>query len=153
MDEVVATIMQYGIDTLTTTPALQEVAQLFGSDLLVGLDGRLEQRLAMEGEPREYLVIDRFAGSQPAATFVSPAPAEGGVAASQQDTYWKLIELDGKSIRMASTQERDVRLTLSSVDARVIAICVCNRLAGAYVHDGSGLHFTQMACAASLMEL
>lgn len=43
-----------------------------GVPLLVSFDGRLERRLAMEGEPREHLVIERFAGSQPGATCDSP---------------------------------------------------------------------------------
>ena len=129
-----------------------------GAPLLVVLDGRLEWRPAMEGEPREHLVIERLAGSQPGATCDSPAPGKGRVATSLQDTYWKLLELDGKSIGMTSTQEREARLTLSSVDARVTAFAGCNRLSGAYVQDGSGLRFTQMAgtrmaCAAPLMEL
>ena len=57
-----------------------------GAPLLVNLDGRLEWRPAMEGEPREHLVIERFAGSQPGATCDSPAPGKGGVAADLQDT-------------------------------------------------------------------
>lgn len=57
-----------------------------GAPLLVNLDGRLEWRPAMEGEPREHLVIERFAGSQPGATCDSPAPGKGDVAAALQDT-------------------------------------------------------------------
>jgi len=123
--------------------------------LLVNFDGRLEVLPAMGGLPIEQIVVDRFDGSQPGATCSSLQP---GKATSLTDTYWKLIELDGNKVEIASTQQREVRITLASEGARVNGFSGCNRFMGGYDQDGNSLKFTQMAgtmmaCEAPLMEL
>lgn len=133
-----------------------------GAPLLVKLDGRLALSQALEGASREQLVVERFVGSQPGAACGSAASGnEGGkdsVTADLKNTYWKLIELDGKKIMMPATQEREVRITLSSLGARMTAFAGCNQLTGSYVQQGKALRFSQMAgtlmaCASPLMEI
>jgi uncharacterized lipoprotein YbaY/heat shock protein HslJ len=85
-------------------------------------------------------------------------PDKDGATAELKNTYWKLIELDGKQVTMAPTQAREVRITLASEDSRLTAFGGCNQLAGSYVLDGSKLKFTQMistlmACEPPFMEI
>jgi uncharacterized lipoprotein YbaY/heat shock protein HslJ len=129
-----------------------------GAPLLVSFDGRIEVRPAMEGPPREQMVVDRFSSSQPGATCGSAASGKGNVMAELKDTYWKLIELDGAAVVMAPAQKREVRITLASEGARLFGFSGCNQLVGAYVQESNALRFTQMAstkmaCVPPFMEL
>lgn len=129
-----------------------------GAPLLVSFDGRLEVLPSMEGLPREQMVIEKFGSSQLGATCALAASGKDKVMAELKDTYWKLIELDGTKVTMVPTQTREVRITLASEGSRLIAFGGCNQLAGAYILDGSKLHFTQMAgtlmaCVSPFMEL
>ncbi len=129
-----------------------------GAPLRVIVDGRLDVRPGMEGTAREHLVIDRFVGAEPGTTCNTPPAAPGSVTASLEDTYWKLIELDGHAIAMAPTQQREVRLTLTSRGSRAFGFSGCNQFTGTYEHDGERLRFKQfagtlMACIPPFMVL
>jgi len=129
-----------------------------GAPILVSFDGRLEVRPAMEGPPREQMVVDRFGSSQPGAICSSTMSGKGDVMAELKDTYWKLIEIDGVTIVMAPAQQREVRITLASEGSRLFGFSGCNQLVGAYAQENDSLRFTQMAstkmaCAAPFMEL
>ena len=129
-----------------------------GAPLLVSFEGRLEVRPAMEGPPREQMVVDRFGSSQPGAACGSAVSEKGSVIAKLKDTYWKLIELDGAKVVMAPAQQREVRITLASEGSRLFGFSGCNQLVGAYVQENSALRFTQMAstkmaCVPPFMEL
>jgi heat shock protein HslJ len=116
-----------------------------GAPLLVSFDGRIEVLPAMEGPPREQMVVDRFGSSQPGAACGSEASDKGNVMVELKDTYWKLVELDGARIVTASPQKREVRITLASEGSRVIGFSGCNQFTGGYTQDGNTLRFTQMA--------
>ena len=129
-----------------------------GAPLLVSFEGHLEVRQAMEGPPREQIVVDRFGGSQSRAACGSAASGKGDVMAELKDTYWKLVDLDGETVVMAPAQQREVHITLAGEGSRLIGFSGCNQLVGAYVPDGNALRFTQMAgtrmaCMAPLMDL
>ena len=129
-----------------------------GAPLLVSFDGRIEVRPAMEGPPREQMVVDRFGSSQPGAACGSEASDKGNVMVELKDTYWKLIELDGATVVMAPAQQREVRITLAGEGSRLFGFSGCNQLVGAYVQESSALRFTQMAstkmaCVPPFMEL
>jgi uncharacterized lipoprotein YbaY/heat shock protein HslJ/uncharacterized lipoprotein NlpE involved in copper resistance len=129
-----------------------------GAPLLMTFEGRIEVRPAMEGPPREQMVVDRFGGSQPGVTCVSAASEKGTVMAKLKDTYWKLIELDGAKVVMVPGQPREVRITLASEGSRLFGFSGCNQMVGAYLLEGRALQFTQMAstkmaCMAPFMEL
>ena len=129
-----------------------------GAPLLVIFKGRIEVRPAMEGPPREQMVVDRFGSSQPGAICSSATSSKGHGMAELKDTYWKLIELNGAKVVMAPEQKREVRITLAGEGARLFGFSGCNQLVGAYVQEKSAVRFmlmasTKMACAAPAMDL
>lgn len=120
-----------------------------GAAVGVVFDGRLEVRPAMEGAPREHIVIDRLVGADSSACASAP---------TLQGTDWKLVELDGQPTAAAPTPQREVRLTLAADGRRASGFSGCNRFAGSYEQDGAALRFaqlagTRMACVAPAMEL
>jgi uncharacterized lipoprotein YbaY/uncharacterized lipoprotein NlpE involved in copper resistance/heat shock protein HslJ len=145
-------------DYLAMERNYQQSASAPGAPLLVSFDGRIEVRPAMEGPPREQIVVDRFGSSQPGESCGSAVSEKGSVMAKLTDTYWKLIELDGATIVMAQAQQREVRITLAGEGARLFGFSGCNQLVGTYVQENSALRFTQMAstkmaCMVPFMEL
>lgn len=86
--------------------------------------------------------------SDAAATNASPQAA----SAALQDTYWKLVELNGQPAAMQPGQEREVRITLSSEGTRLSGFSGCNALSGAYALDGQALKFSQMASTMRMCE-
>jgi uncharacterized lipoprotein YbaY/heat shock protein HslJ/uncharacterized lipoprotein NlpE involved in copper resistance len=129
-----------------------------GAPLLVSFDGRLEMGNALEGPPREQMVVNRFGSSQAGATCKSEASGRGNVMAELRDTYWKLIELDGAAVVMAPAQRREVHITFAGEGSRLFGFSGCNQLVGAYVQEGNALRFTpmastKMACVPPFMEL
>jgi uncharacterized lipoprotein YbaY/heat shock protein HslJ len=80
------------------------------------------------------------------------------VPAELKDTYWKLVELDGRKVGMVPEQRREVRITLVSEGSRLSAFGGCNQLGGGYLLEGNALRFTQMAgtmmaCEPPVMDL
>ncbi len=139
-------------DYLAAERRYVQVRTAVGAPLLVTFDGHLDLRPAMEGSPREHIVIDRFAGVEPGAGCDAPA------AALLEDTDWTLVELDGKAIVTAPPPPREVRMRLSSDGSRVAGSSGCNQFMGGYERDGAALRFkqlagTMMACVTPLMEL
>jgi heat shock protein HslJ len=129
-----------------------------GAPLVVAFDGRLDMRPAMEGPPREHIVVDRFGGAEPGASCNTPLVAQGTAPAPLKDTDWKLVELDGKAVVKLPTQQREVRLTLAGSGTRAFGFSGCNQFTGGYEHDGANLRFkqmaaTMMACSSPFMEL
>ena len=126
--------------------------------LTVSFEGRLEVRRSMEGSLREHIVVDRFGSVELGVSCASTESGKDKVTANLQDTYWKLVELDGAKVVMAPQQRREVRITLASDGSRLIGFSGCNQLVGAYMYEGGTLRFTQMAgtrtaCVSPFMEL
>ncbi len=129
-----------------------------GAALLVSFDGHLEVVAAMEGPPREHMVIDRLESAHPGGTCATPLQPTTAAAASLTDTYWKLTEFDNKVMTIAPGQQREVRLTLASGGNRAFGFSGCNQFSGSYELEGASLRFSQlagtmMACTPPLMEL
>ena len=129
-----------------------------GSPLLMTAEGRLEQRPGMEGSTVEQLVIGKFSGSQPKASCGSVSSGKGMATANLKDTYWKLVDLDGKKIPIAPSHKRQVRITLASEGSRVIGFSGCNQFTGTFKQTDNALKFSQMAgtmmaCVSPYMEL
>jgi heat shock protein HslJ/uncharacterized lipoprotein NlpE involved in copper resistance len=125
--------------------------------MLVHFDGRLAVLPAMEGAPREQMIIERFDSAE-AATGCQTNTLEAKPAASLKNTYWKLTGLGDMIINMTETQKREVRITLANEGGRVMGFGGCNQIAGSYEQEGATLRFkqmagTRMACPAPLMEL
>lgn len=69
--------------------------------------------------------------------------ATAGDAPPLRETYWKLVELNGRTI---GPQPRDIHIILKQEHNRVIGSGGCNRLDGAYDHrQPDKLRFTQIA--------
>jgi len=70
------------------------------------------------------------------------------------DTYWKLVELNGRPV---PAQDREPHLVLSSRDARAVGYSGCNGFSGAYKLDEATLRIsfadvasTMMACVSGM---
>jgi heat shock protein HslJ/uncharacterized lipoprotein YbaY/uncharacterized lipoprotein NlpE involved in copper resistance len=133
-------------DYLATERNYLKSRNIPGSPLLVTFEGRLEQRPGMEeGISVEQLVIEKFNGPQPKAACASAASGKGTATANLQDTYWNLLELDGKKIPIAPSHKRQIRITLASEGSRVTGFSGCNQFTGTFRQSGNELKFSQMA--------
>lgn len=62
------------------------------------------------------------------------------------EKYWKLKTLEGKDMKMADNQEREIFFTLKSQDNRVTGFAGCNSISGEYtLEKGNRIRFKQMA--------
>ena len=66
-------------------------------------------------------------------------------SAQLQETYWKLVSLQGQPVSMLPGQEREVRITLVSRHHQVQGFTGCNALGGQYTLDGAALQFHRLA--------
>jgi uncharacterized lipoprotein YbaY/heat shock protein HslJ len=119
-----------------------------GKGLTVNLQGRYLERSGIESNTNEImLLVDKF---QQISANQDCTPSEH---AGLFNTYWKLIELDGKRIQQdaASAQQREAHMVLNEQEFRVNGHSGCNRFFGGFDLDGeklvfSGLGSTMMAC-------
>jgi copper homeostasis protein (lipoprotein) len=120
-----------------------------GEALPVTLEGRIAQRMPMEGSgPVPTLVPDRFIG-------VSPGETCGArfTTADLLNTYWKLTRL-GNEAAMRVENEREPHIMLRD-DNRLAGADGCNLMVGTYRLDGNTVAFlqtasTMMACPQGL---
>jgi copper homeostasis protein (lipoprotein) len=111
-----------------------------GAEVLVSVDGRLAQRLPMEGEGTvEMLVVEELEGVWPGET----CGARMSVS-ELENTYWKLTRL-GEQPVLVEPQQREPHLVLRSGEGRVAGSDGCNRFMGSYTIDGPAIDFGQMA--------
>lgn len=145
-------------DYLATERNYLKARNIPSSPLLVTFEGKLEQRAAMEGASNEQMVIEKFNGSQSKATCSSETSGSGMSTANLQDTYWKLVDINGRKIPIAPSHKRQIRITLASEGSRLMGFSGCNQLTGTYVQKDNELRFSQMAgtmmaCVSPYMEL
>lgn len=145
-------------DYLTAERAYLKARNVPGAPLLVDFQGKLEQRPGMEDKVVEMAVIDKFGGTQPKATCATSASGNNQSIAELINTYWKLVELDGKMIPIAPSHKRQIRITLESEGSRIIGFSGCNQFTGTFKQTGNELKFSQMAgtmmaCVDPYMEL
>jgi len=115
-----------------------------GKEVYVKLEGRYLERPSMEGNNNINLIVDIF---KELSVDKSCSPE---VDAELQNTYWKLLELDGQDVR-SPEGAREIHLILASADSRVHGFAGCNNFFGTYQLDGDALTFspigsTMMAC-------
>lgn len=116
-----------------------------GAPLMAALEGRIEERPAMEGPPRRQLLVDRLAGLAPDET-CPPAAAPAALI----NTYWRLVRLGATALPEAAGREPYLVL-LPGEAPRFSATLGCNMMNGSYQLDGATLVFgpaasTMMAC-------
>ena len=108
--------------------------------LVVSLVGRLQPLPIVEGSPpRDQLIVDRVLRVWPDETC-----EKIGVDTSLDNTYWRLVELNGKAVATHEDQ-REVHLTLRVDGYSMGGFAGCNQLTGHYERNGLKLHFTGLA--------
>jgi copper homeostasis protein (lipoprotein) len=133
-------------DNATLERAYLAVREEPGEALLVTVEGRIDQRLPMEGEgTREHLIVERFERIWPGESCEKSA-----VQTPLENTYWKLVELKGARVETHPDQ-REVHILLGADEERVTGFAGCNRIVGGYQTESDGLRFgslgsTMMAC-------
>ena len=109
-----------------------------GEPLLVQVEGRLLERPAMEGNHNVVkLIVDSFTAISPEQSCVPP------VDENLENTYWKLIELDGKMVKPPK-ERKEAHMILKPGESRVNGNAGCNNFFGSYEVDGETLSFGQM---------
>jgi heat shock protein HslJ len=122
-----------------------------GSALLVTVEGRLEPRPKVDARGTETnLIVERFVRTWRRQTCGSINEV------ALEDTYWALLELDGKTITVNPSQ-RVPYLELNSKKASAYGFGGCNRFFGTYeATDGSlrigALGATRMACPEGMQQ-
>ncbi len=117
-----------------------------GDAVLVTVQGRLEQRPPMEGEgTREHLIVERFEQVWP-----TESCEKSTVETPLQNTYWKLVELNGARVETHPDQ-REVHILLRADEQRLTGFAGCNQMMGSYETVGDSVSFglmasTMMAC-------
>ena len=62
------------------------------------------------------------------------------------EKYWKLKILEGKEIKMAKNQEREIYFMLKADATRVTGFSGCNTFTGEYIlNEGNRIHFANIA--------
>lgn len=82
--------------------------------------------------------------------------ADGRQMVALTETYWKLIELNGKAVKMPEGTA-EAHIVLHTEGKKIAAFGGCNRMFGTYELNGSSLRFgamgsTMMACAEPVMK-
>jgi copper homeostasis protein (lipoprotein) len=133
-------------DNAALEAAYSKAKQMDGAPLLAVVEGRVEDRLPMEGDARRpTLIVEKFIS-------VEPQGCSGPQSTAQLvNTYWKLMTLDGASME-SPAGAREIHFVLHSEGNRVAGFSGCNQMMGTYELDGSTITFSQMggtlmACA------
>ncbi len=116
-----------------------------GQALLANVEGRILDRVVMEGPARPTLVVERFVSLSPGESCGTPS----GILPFE-NTRWKLTELNGSAVTPAD-ERREAHL-LFQPEGRLGGYDGCNRLFGGYTVEGESIHFgrlgsTMIACA------
>ena len=145
-------------DYLATERHYIKTRKIPGSSLVINIKGKLETRPNMEGTPVEQMVIEKFNGSKTGVSCASLVSGKAKHKVELTDTFWKLVDLEGKKIPIARSHKQQIRIVMASEGSRVMGYSGCNRVMGTYVKKANALHFSQlagsmMACASQFMGL
>jgi heat shock protein HslJ len=116
-----------------------------GSEVYVRLKGRYLERPAMEGNSSQVkLIVDEF------KKMSTDEVCSPDLHASLQNTYWKLLELNGTPAR-SPEGSREIHLILATAESRAHGFAGCNNFFGTYELGEDSLSFsavgsTMMAC-------
>jgi len=112
-----------------------------GAPMLVTLYGHVEARPPMEGDGvRETLIVETFVRAWPEETCL-----KSDVGTTLDNTYWKLVELEGATVVTPPDQQRETHLLLRTDQNQVGGFAGCNSLAGNYVVKDDSLSFHKLA--------
>lgn len=116
-----------------------------GNEVYVRLKGRYLGRPAMEGNSNKVsLIVDEL------KEFSTDEVCSPDLHASLQDTYWRLMELNGNSAR-SPEGSREIHLILATAESRAHGFAGCNNFFSTYELGEDSLSFspvgsTKMAC-------
>ncbi len=116
-----------------------------GQPVLATVEGRIAPQPKMEGGgTQEFLIVERYIGMEKDKS----CEAGSGMSAALQNTYWELVQLNGRDV---PEMEREPSLVLNSRQGRVAGFSGCNRFSGTYKLSEERLKFgpvvaTKMAC-------
>jgi len=116
-----------------------------GEEVMAQLRGRYLERPAMEGNNNEVkLIVDKLEKLHPQNTCAPTVHAE------LQNTYWKVVELDGKAVTTPEGM-REAHVILASEESRAHGHAGCNNFFGNFETSEDRLSFsalgsTMMAC-------
>ncbi|MFN4116136.1 MAG: META domain-containing protein [Inhella sp.] len=120
----------------------------------IPLDGRLlftsdqgHEVLGTNGVRHADILLRRVDAGPPVDPQAANTPR---ATAKLEDTYWKLVRLQGRAVA-AVERQREPHLVMHSAQRRVAGSAGCNRLLGSYSVDGDRISFgraagTLMAC-------
>ena len=133
-------------DNAALEAAYSKARQMAGAPLLAVVEGRVEDRLPMEGNlERPTLIVERFVS-------VEPQGCSGPQSTAQlENTYWKLMTLGGASME-SPEGAREIHFVLHREGMRVAGFAGCNQMMGSYQLTGAKIGFSEMggtlmACA------
>jgi len=136
-------------DNAALEAAYSKDQRMPGAPLLATVEGRVEDRMPMEGPgPRPTLIVEKFIS-------IAPEGCSGSASTAMlENTYWKLMTLNNTSVE-SPEGGRELHMVLSSEDRRLKGFAGCNSFMGAYVLEGPKITFsrvagTMMACAGDM---
>ena len=111
-----------------------------GAELLISLEGRVEQRPRAEGRGAQAtLVVERFLRIGPGTRCSDGAPDK-----TLEDSRWRLVTLGGHAVQVHGDQ-REPWIVLESRTKRVTGSGGCNRISGGYEAGRGSLRFSRIA--------
>jgi len=131
-------------DNAALERAYSKARPMAGAPLLAVVEGRVEERVPMEGASRPTLIVERFIS-------VDSQGCSGPQSTAQlENTYWKLMTLDGMPME-SPPGAREIHFVLHSEGHRVAGFAGCNQMMGSYQLAGEKIDFSQvggtlMAC-------
>jgi uncharacterized lipoprotein YbaY/heat shock protein HslJ len=127
-------------DNAALEQAYSKARSMGGAPLLAIVEGHVEDRMPMEGTgPRPTLIVEKFVSVD-----VDQGCSGPSSTAQLENTYWKLMTLEGKSIETPEGA-REIHIVLNSQNQRVNGFPGCNRMTGSYVLKAEKITFSQMA--------
>jgi copper homeostasis protein (lipoprotein) len=118
-----------------------------GSELLVSLRGRIEERPRMEGRGTEpTLVVEKFLRAKPGERCGGQTPSS-----ELENNRWVPLEIGGVELHAVAEDQREPWIVLEPKTMKVTGSGGCNRISGGYTADDGTLRFgplitTRMAC-------
>jgi copper homeostasis protein (lipoprotein) len=135
-------------DNAALESAYSKAREMPGAPMLATVNGRVEERLPMEGAMRPTLIVDKFISVEAQGCSGPSSTAE------LENTYWKLMTLGGTPAE-SPEGAREIHFVLNRAGLRISGFSGCNQMTGSYQLDGGKITFsnlagTMMACPTSL---
>ena len=125
-------------DNAALEAAYSKAKQMRGAPLLAVVEGRVEDRVPMEGNAkRPTLIVEKFIS-------VDAQGCSGPQTTAQlENTYWALMTLHGASME-SPKGAREIHFVLHSEGRRVAGFSGCNQMTGSYQLTDAKITFSQM---------